>query len=160
MERVEKLVIDDGLIRLDINGNGILKFNPSDFNLYNRFMSFRKELLELEQKYHLEVEAATPEAESDDRTIELIGKELEIARAIDLEVKHKLDAVFGLGADFDRFLDGVNCMAFGGNNRRIIDNLLDGLTPYLKQGAEKHINDTAAAAKLNREHRRAMQKQE
>ena len=150
------LNIDDGLIRLNVNENGVLKFNPSDFNLYNRFIVFRKELLELEKKYHLEIEAVKV-AEAQEQTIELVGSELKIARAVDLEVKTKLNAVFGLGADFDRLLDGVNCMAFGNNGKRIVTNLLDALSPYLEQGIQKHMADTAAAAKLNREQRRAMQ---
>lgn len=150
------LNIDDGLIRLNVNENGVLKFNPSDFNLYSRFIAFRKELLELEKKYHLEIESVEA-AETKEQAMELIGSELEIARAVDLEVKSKLNAVFGLGADFDRLLDGVNCMAFGNNGKRIVTNLLDALTPYLEQGIQKHMTDTAAAAKLNREQRLAMQ---
>lgn len=148
---MRKLVIDDGLVRLDINGNGVLKFNPSDFNVYERFYGLLKELPELEKKYTVEVEAAPDE----DDVIELVGIALEKAKAIDTDIKAKLAAVFGPGNDFDQLLDGVNLMAFGKNGERVITNLLNALLPYMENGLKKHTSDEVAAAKLNREQRRA-----
>ena len=154
MSATKKLSIDDGLVRLDINGNGLLCFNPSDFNLYNRFIDFTKELPEIEKKYRLEVE--TPAAPEEGAVLDLVGAELERARAIDLDVKARLSSVFGSGADFDQLLGGVNCMAFGGNGERVITNLLDALRPYIEQGLQKHVEGAAAKAKLNREQRRTL----
>ena len=153
MSDIQKLHIDDGLVRLDINGNGLLCFNASDFNLYNRFLSFARELPDIEKKYHSEVESGKA-PESDD--LEIAGANLDIAEAIDREVKTRLSAVFGSGADFDKLLGGVNCMSFGGNGERIITNLLEGLKPYLEKGVKQHLDAAAAKAKSNREQRRAM----
>lgn len=152
----QKLIFDDGLVRLDINGNGTLAFNPSDFNVYERFYALIKELPEIEKRYEAEIEAA-PEG-SDTEDIELVGRELVRAKEIDKEIKAKLSAAFGAGNDFDKLLGGVNVMAFGSNGERIITNLLNALVPYIEDGVKKHTSGVAAAAKFNREQRRAAQR--
>lgn len=153
----EKLLYDDGLVRLDINGNGILAFNPSDFNVYERFYALTKELPELEKKYAAEVETL-PEGTDSQQAIELAGRELGRAKEIDAEVKAKLSAAFGSGNDFDKLLGGVNVMSFGSNGERIITNLLNALVPYIEEGLKKHTDGEVAAAKRNREQRRAAQR--
>lgn len=153
----QKLIIDDGLVRLDINGNGVLKFNPSDFNVYERFYALTKELPEIEKKYAAEVETL-PEGTENEQAMALAGRELARAKEIDKEVKTKLSAVFGTGNDFDQLLGGVNIMAFGSNGERIITNLLNALLPYVENGIKQHTNDEVVAAKLNREQRRAAQR--
>lgn len=153
----EKLIIDDGLVRLDINGNGILKFNPSDFNVYERFFALSKELPEIEKKYALEVEK-TAENIGEDDVRELVGKELIRAKEIDAEVKAKLSAAFGPGNDFDVLLGGVNIMAYGSNGERIITNLLNALVPYVENGIKKYTDNEVNMAHLNREQRRAAQR--
>lgn len=156
MMNTQKLIFDDGLVRLDINGNGTLKFNPSDFNVYERFYTMMKELPEIEKKYASEVETL-PEGSEQEQAMELTGRELARAKEIDAEVKGKLSAVFGAGNDFDQLLGGVNIMAFGSNGERIITNLLNALLPYVEDGVKKYTSDEVKAAKLNREQRRAMQ---
>lgn len=157
MSNTKKLFFDDGLVRLDINGNGVLVFNPSDFNVYERFYALAKELPELEKKYVAEVEDL-PEGTESEQAFELAGKELIRAKEIDAEVKAKLSAVFGANNDFDQLLGGVNIMAFGSNGERIISNLLHALTPYIEDGIKKHTSSEVSAAKLNREQRRAAQR--
>ena len=156
----EKLTFDDGIKRIDINGNGLLCFNPSDFNLYQRFCALVKELPELEAQYKTEVEQI-PEDAAESELIELAGKELNRAREIDATIKGKLSGVFGVGNDFDKLLNGVNLMAFGSNGERVITNLLNALTPYLEEGARKHMKEAAAGAveeaQQNRAQRRAKQ---
>ena len=156
----EKLIFDDGILRLDVNGNGLLCFNPSDFNVYQRFCALVKELPKLEEQYKAEVEQM-PEDASEGEIIELAGRELDRAKEIDAAIKRKLSGVFGADNDFDRLLGGVNLMAFGSNGERIITNLLNALTPYLEDGVKKHMDDAAAEAvaeaKLNRAQRRAKQ---
>ena len=151
---LQKLVIDDGLVRLDINGNGVLKFNPSDFNVYERFYALTKELPEIEKKYAAEVESL-PDDDETEQAMALAGRELTRAKEIDKEVKDKLSSAFGVGNDFDKLLGGVNIMAFGSNGERIITNLLNALLPYVENGIKKHTNNEVTAAKLNREQRRA-----
>lgn len=155
---VEKLIFDDGIKRIDINGNGLLCFNPSDFNVYQRFCALIKELPGLEAQYKAEVEQTT-EGATEENMVELAGKELDRAKEIDATIKRKLSGVFGGDNDFDQLLGGVNLMAFGGNGERIITNLLNALAPYLEAGIKKHMKDTAAdavaEAKQNRAQRMA-----
>lgn len=152
----QKLQFDDGLLRLDINGNGLLTFNPSDFNVYQRFFGLLKELPELEKRYVSQVEQPTGESE-EDGSLELAGRELDRAHELDREVKDRLGTVFGPGNDFDVLLGGVNVMAMGNNGERVITNLLNALAPYIEEGAERHMRDAAREAKVNREQRRTAQ---
>ena len=146
------LNIDDGIIRLNINDNGLLCFNPSDFNLYNRFLALVQELPEIEARY-----LKACDAQEDDED-ELSGARRELGRTdeIDREVKKRLGDVFG-GADFDKLLGGVNCMACGRNGEMVITNLLNALKPYLEEGIRHYTERAAEKAKQNREQRRAAQ---
>lgn len=157
MAETKTLQFDDGLLRLDINGNGLLTFNSSDFNVYQRFFQLLKELPELEKRYAAEVEASSGENPGEEETFRLAGRELDRARELDREIKDKLGAVFGPGNDFDALLGGVNVMAVGNNGERVITNLLNALAPYIEEGAERHRQDAVREARLNREQRRAAQ---
>lgn len=149
----QTLQFDDGLLRLEINGSGLLTFNPTDFNVYQRFFQLLQELPQLEQRYIQQVEI--PAARGDEMA--LAGRELDRALALDREIKDRLGQVFGPGNDFDRLLGGVNVMALGGNGERVITNLLNALSPYIQEGAQRHMDSAAQAAKLSREQRRAAQ---
>lgn len=154
-----KLTFDDGRVRLDINGNGTLVFNPSDFNVYERFYALVKELPELEKQYASEVE--TPDESTQDvkaAAVELVGRELIRAKEIDGLIKSKLSHAFGAENDFDKLLGGVNIMAFGNNGERIITNFMNAILPYIENGLAKHTGDEVKAALANREQRRAAQK--
>ena len=156
MAKTKALQFDDGLLRLAINGNGLLTFNPSDFNVYQRFFGLLKELPELEKRYVAQVEQSSGGTSGED-SFQLAGRELARARDMDREIKDKLGAVFGPGNDFDALLGGVNVMAVGNNGQRGITNLLNALAPYIEEGAERHRQDAAREARLNRERRRAVQ---
>lgn len=153
----QRLDFDDGLTRLDVNGNGLLTFNPSDFNLYERFFALSKSLPELEQKYVREVETI-PDNLGEEEKMELIGEELTLAKAIDTELKAKLSHVFGAQNDFDKLLGGVNLMAIGNNGERVITNLLQAIAPYIQQGVNRQAKSAADKAQRNREQRRAAQR--
>ena len=149
------LNIDDGLLRLDINGNGLLIFNPTDFNLYDRFMQLHKDLPAIEKKYIDEIESME---DGSDEDLELTGKAMAKAHEMDKALKARLSEVFGLQNDFDKLLGGVNLMAFGGNGQRVVTNLLEALTPYIEEGVNRHLSDDVAQAKANRQQRRAAQR--
>ena len=146
-----KLMLDDGVLELDINGRGLLRFNPSDFNLYERFCRLAKELPEIEKQYVAEVEE---QGEADG--LELAGRELTRAKEIDADIKRRLSDVFGKENDFDRLMGGVNLMAFGKNGERVITNLLNALTPYLTDGINSHMQGAAAKAVAEAKAERAM----
>ena len=157
MSTTQKLTFDDGLVRLDINDNGTLVFNPSDFNLYGRFSDLLQELPELARKYE---EATGEQSDGGDSPLpaDLEERKKEIARRIDSEIKAKLNAVFGAPNDFDKLLGGMNVMSRGHNGEYILANLLNALLPHLESGAKKHMAGEVKAAKLNREQRRAAQR--
>lgn len=146
-----KLMLDDGVLELDINGRGLLRFNPSDFNLYERFCRLAKELPEIEKQYVAEVEE---QGEADG--LELAGRELTRAKEIDADIKRRLSDVFGKENDFDQLMGGVNLMAFGRNGERVITNLLNALTPYLTDGINSHMQGAAAKAVAEAKAERAM----
>lgn len=154
----QKLILDDGILELDINGRGLLRFNASDFNLYQRFLTLVKELPGLEKEYAETVEQETGPEEGDE--LALAGVFMDKAKAQDRKLKDKLAWVFGPGNDFDLLLDGVNLMAFGRNGQRVITNLLNALLPYLDKGMQQHRKDEAAEAvaqaNANRAQRRAL----
>lgn len=148
-----RLNLDDGILELDINGRGLLRFNPSDFNLYQRFCALIKAFPEIEKRYIAEVEEA--QIENVD-TLELAGRELSRAKEIDADIKRRLADVFGPENDFDQLMGGVNLMAFGRNGERVITNLLNALTPYLTEGINSHMKDAAAKAVSEANAARAM----
>lgn len=59
-------------------------------------------------------------------------------------------------------LHGVNLAAVAGNGRRVVTNLLDALTPIIREGAERSMEEKAdkavQTAKANRAARRAAAK--
>ncbi len=147
------LHVDDGLLRLNVNDNGLLCFNPSDFSLYNRFLALAQELPEIEARYI--GEHGEDESDAVEGSAEKAKKQFDCADEIDREMKSRLNAVFGNGADFHKLLGGVNCLAYGGNGEMIIANLLNAIKPYLETGVKQHAQRAAERAKLNREQRRA-----
>ena len=45
---MQTLQIDTGVEEFEVNGRGVLRFNPGDPNLYHRFFDLREQLAELE----------------------------------------------------------------------------------------------------------------
>ena len=45
---MKQLTIDTGVQEFEINGSGVLRFNPSDPNVYNRFFAAETTLTELD----------------------------------------------------------------------------------------------------------------
>ena len=52
-------------------------------------------------------------------------------------------------------LEGVNLAGTGANGKRVVQNLLDALTPILQDGAAQHLQSTAAAARAEADAARA-----
>ena len=63
--------------------------------------------------------------------------------------------IFGEENDFDKVLEGVNLAGCGANGKRVVQNLLDALTPILQDGAAQHLQSTAAAARAEADAARA-----
>lgn len=116
---MEKLNFDTGLKRYRV-GAGVLQFNPTDPNLYSRFLGCLEELEALEKS----LADAQPSGEELIRSLE----------AADREVKAALSRVFP-GNDLEAIFQGVSLLAVGGNGERVLTNFLAALEPILRKGA-------------------------
>lgn len=148
---MEILNLDIGVREYRLTQNGVLRFNPSDPNVYSRFLDAESAIRKVEQ------EMAEKAQTAEDGTQNAGELAIRIMHEADAKIKTILNGIYGHGNDFHAILDGVNLMAVGNNGRRIIDNLLDVLTPIMEQGAKDFANVEISNAKLNRTQRRAMQ---
>lgn len=148
---MENLVFDDGLVELNINNRGVLRFNPSDFNLYSRFYAFCNKMPEIIDGY----KPMTIDTDDGD-DIATIGQNLSVLETIDAQIKEELSTVFGSGNDISKIFQGVNLMARGGNGEMIITNFLNAITPYIEQGAKGYLGKEIEEIKLSRASRRGM----
>ena len=120
---MEQLTIDTGLREYAVNGGsehggGVLRFNPSDPNVYSRFCTLQNQLQELEQQ----VQAQSPTGTD---AIQLLAQ-------ADQRAKGLLAEVFGPGNDFDA--------------ERVITNLFAALQPILEAGARQCADAKATLA--------------
>lgn len=149
-----KLNIDTGVKEYEVNGGGVLRFNPSDLNVYERFLEAQDKIAAIETEL-VERGKALPESAGEQQTGEAVVK---IMAEADRRAKELLAWVFA-GNDFDALLGGVNLMAVGTNGERVVTNLFAALTPILEQGAQACADEktgrAVAQAKANRAQRRA-----
>lgn len=135
---MHKLLVDTGVEEFEVNGRGVLRFNPGDPNIYHRFFAAREELAALDEE--LVRRSAELPGEGQD------GESLALLAEYDRRVKDLLNRVFGVPNDFDEILGGVNLAGVGANGRRVVENLLDALAPVLQEGARRTVQATAADA--------------
>ena len=148
---MEKLNISVGIKRYQlVEGGEPLSFNPADPNVYARYMEMIPRIKAVEQ------EMAGKAKKIDANAAEAGEQTLQIMRETDLRMKQILNEIFGKENDFDRILCGVNLMAVTEGGNRVINNVLEALTPIMNDGAKSCVDTEVAAAKLNREQRRAM----
>lgn len=152
---MEKLIFDSGVKEYQINDNGVLRFNPSDPNVYARFLDAMDKIQTVENDLVAkakEIEKLEDQEQSGVAVLRLMAE-------ADREVKKILTEVFGADNNFDEVLGGVNLLAVATNGERVITNFLAVLQPIMVAGAEncaKQQADAAVAeAKLNRAQRRA-----
>ena len=156
-----KLSIDTGIKEFEVNGKEILRFNPSDPNVYNRFFEAAETISKLEDDYMQAQQKAA--GEMDENGFPCGGKKvIEIMRDVDGKVKEQLSYVFGEENNFNKILGGINIMAVGSNGERIVTNLLAALHPIIMDGMQQHTKEKANAAvnaaAQNRAQRRAQGK--
>lgn len=147
---MEQLNFDSGVQEYQINGNGVLRFNPSDPNVYARFMESTEKIQKVEKEMVAKATALN-------RDSAIVGEEvLTIMRETDQKMKAILNEIFGHENDFDKLLENVNLMAVATNGERVITNLIAALQPIMEAGAKSCVGTEVNAAKFNREQRRAM----
>ncbi|UWP66967.1 hypothetical protein NQ490_08395 [Subdoligranulum variabile] len=136
---MKQLTIDTGVEEFSVNGHGVLRFNPADPNLYHRFFDAGKTLSALDKELEEKVAALPDGPESAEAGLALLAE-------YDGRIKALLTGIFGAENDFDRVLGGVNLAGVGTNGKRVVQNLLEALTPILQQGAQRHLEAAADAA--------------
>ena len=136
---MDNIQFDSGMRTYCINGDGVLRFNPGDPNVYARF-------LEAVDKLKAAEEEMTRQGDTADavRIVELMTQ-------ADQKMKQILNWVFGGDNDFGRILKGVNLLAVADNGERVITNLFAALEPVLVEGAKRCAAELAAKAKSERE---------
>lgn len=137
---MKQLTIDTGVEEFCINGRGVLRFNPADPNLYHRFFDAGRDLEALDKEL-AEKTAALPEG-----TDEAAEAGLALLAEYDRRIKALLGEIFGPENDFDAALGGVNLAGVAANGKRVVQNLLEALTPILQEGARRHLDAQADAA--------------
>lgn len=123
---MEALAFDTGRREYQV-GAGILRFNPTDPNLYSRFLEALEEVEALEK-------SLTQQPLSGQALLE------EMTRA-DAAVKAILSRIFGADNDLEAVFQGVSLLAVASNGQRVLTNFLGALEPILSQG----VRDCAAA---------------
>lgn len=136
---MEKISFDSGIRQFQLNGKGILRFNPSDPNLYERFTQAGEKILDIEKNL-----------------LENAGEErpLKVLTQADREMKKLLSWVFGEENDFDQLLEGVNVLAVAANGQQVITNLLAALEPVIAEGVKNYVNLQVQEAKEKADLRR------
>ena len=136
---MEKISFDSGIRQFQLNGKGILRFNPSDPNLYERFTQAGEKILDIEKNL---LENAVEE------------RPLKVLTQADREMKKLLSWVFGEENDFDQLLEGVNVLAVAANGQQVITNLLAALEPVIAEGVKNYVNLQVQEAKEKADLRR------
>lgn len=149
---MEKLVFDSGIRSYKVNDTGVLKFNPSDPNLFARFLDAKDKLIAVEEELVKKGEELQNQTEPGEVIIRIMEE-------ADKQAKSILNQVFGHGNDFNEIMAGVNLLAVAGNGERVITNFLNAIVPILEEGARKAAKQQAGAVaaeiKGNRAARRA-----
>ena len=143
---MKQLNIDTGVEEFCINGHGVLRFNPSDPNLYHRFFALGRDLDALDRELTEKSKALPPED---------AGAGFALLAEYDQRIKALLGRIFGPENDFDAALGGVNLAGVAANGQRVVQSLLEALTPVLQEGARRHLEARADAAEAQAEAARA-----
>ena len=143
---MENIQLDSGIKTYHIQDGGVLRFNPSDPNVYGRFLEAAEKIKTLEDS--LVEQAKEMEARDGGAVVQLMV-------SADKQIKEILNWVFGNGNDFDEILSGVNLLAVADNGQQVIGNLLSALEPILVAGAQRYTKEKCGEAVRKAEARRA-----
>lgn len=118
---MKKLMLDTGMVTYQI-GQGVLRFNPCDPNVYMRFQQAMDKLEDLEKNLQQQLQEKPV---------------LTVMADMDKALKEKLDWVFGPGNDFDKICGGVNLLSADSRGERLVSKLFETLEPVLLEGAKQ-----------------------
>ena len=135
---------DTGAEEYDINGRAVLRFNPTDPELYACILDFQEKEDEYEQRFAALQNDMT--GETDEEGLPVGAAELVRAmRQLDGELKADLRRIFGEDNDFDAIFDHRNALALNTDGETILSGFLTAIAPYIKNDAGER---TEVAAKL------------
>lgn len=147
------LNIDVGLKSYQlVEGGELLTFNPSDPNVYARYLTALDRIKAVQKKIEQKAKTLTG------TEMEQGQKMLALLQEADRKFKDALDEAFGEENNFDKILRGVNLTAPTASGKSVIENVVEALTPIVQSGVDTYVNKAIDAEKLNREQRRALQK--
>ena len=146
---MQKLNFDLGFKEYEIGG-GVLRFNPSDPNVYFRFVAAADKLTGIEQR--LTAKAKEFEGKKAGEAM------LQLMEEADKETKELLSWIFGAQNDFEAIFCGANILGVGFNGERIITNFIHAVQPILEKGARNCAKNQVNQAKMNRAQHRAAAK--
>ena len=154
---MEKLNIDLGIKSYQfVEGGAPLVFNPSDPNVYARYVSAMDEIKAVEHEMAAKANAIVAADDSVEAQAEAGAKSLQVMEETDRRIKAILNGIFGGGNNFNDILMGVNLMAVTASGDRVVNSLLEALAPIMESGAKNCVEAEIKEAKLNREQRRAL----
>lgn len=148
---MKELNLNIGLERYQmVKGGAPLVFNPKDQNIYARFSSVIDTMNKIEQSAKEETQKITKD------TPDSSAQMLRVFENADRRMKEALNGVFGGENDFDKILCGVNLLALTDDGRRVVEVLMEALTPIFRAGAQSYIDEELEKANRNREQRLAL----
>lgn len=124
-------------------GSGVLRFNPTDPNLYTRFLEMEPRLQQLREELLQKTQQATDAVSV-----------MKLLEQTDRQFKDLLTQAFGKHNDFSSLLEGVNLLAVTQSGTTVAENLLAALEPILTRGAQRFVRmQTQAAVEKARQRR-------
>lgn len=144
---MKKLNFDSGIQEYRLCGDGVLRFNPGDPNLYARFLEAAEKIRAVEKEMVEQAKTMDPQDPG--------AGMIRLLQDADKRIKETLSWVFGQGNDFDKLLGGINLLAVGANGQRVVTNLFQALQPILLNGAEQCAKEQTQAAVERAKARRA-----
>lgn len=145
---MEQIKFDSGMKKYRIGG-GVLEFNPSDPNVFARFLDGAEKIRAIEAELTQKAAAILPETAGEE-TLRLLAE-------ADDKMKTLLSQIFGGRNDFHDILQGVNLLAVAENGQRVVTNLFAALEPVLTQGAKLCAGEAKAQAVARARARRSRQ---
>ena len=146
---MKTLHFDSGIQEFKLCGEGVLRFNPADPNLYARFLEAAEKIQNIEK----EMARQWTGMDQQDTGAAVV----KLLQDADSKMKDTLSWVFGQGNDFHKLLGGVNLLAVGNNGQRVVTNLFAALEPVLVEGAERCAKEQTQAAVSKAKARRSAQ---
>lgn len=137
---METISFDTGVREYGLPG-GVLRFNPSDPQLIDRYLHCGERMSAV---------CSQLAAGEDITPVQLMVQ-------VDGKLRQVLTWVFGPENDFQSILAGHNLLSLGENGQYLIVNLLSAVEPILSQGAARCIQTATDRAVAAADARRAQQ---